>query len=416
MATNQGFVNWVCSEAINNWFLLHLFMAERRALFAFGEGSAHKTIYFPEAKAFHICLPPRSEQDRIVAKIEELFSDLDAGVAALERVKANLKRYRAAVLKAAVEGRLTEEWRMQNPPTETGEQLLKRILAERRAKWEAEQLRKFAEKGKEPGKGWREKYEEAKAPSVTGLPALPLTWAFATVNQLVVEGLCNGISVKGSDQPPGVAALKLNAMTGSGFDYSAIRYIPIDAETAEANAVREGDFFVSRGNGSLHLLARGTVAQAPPGAVVFPDTMIRVRLADPLVQSNWVAVTWPSRGVRVQIERLAKTTAGIYKVSQGDLASVVIPLPPPAEQSAIVAEVDRRLSVADSAEKQVEAALQRAARLRQAILKRAFEGKLVPQDSAEELSDTMLDRIKAPSKCKHSTPAEAATRRSSARV
>ena len=74
--------------------------------------------------------PPRER--RIVAKIEELFSDLDAGVAALERAKAKLKRYRATVLKAAVEGKLTEEWRAEHPPKETAAQLLERILKERR--------------------------------------------------------------------------------------------------------------------------------------------------------------------------------------------------------------------------------------------------------------------------------------------
>jgi len=91
-------------------------------------------------RRFPIPIAPTNEQDRIVAKIEELFSDLDAGVAALERVKAKLKRYRATVLKAAVEGKLTEAWRKKNRAKETGQQLLDRILVERRRKWEEEQL------------------------------------------------------------------------------------------------------------------------------------------------------------------------------------------------------------------------------------------------------------------------------------
>ena len=122
-------------------------------------------------RAYECLMPlaPLAEQRRIVAKIEELFSDLDAGVAALERVKANLKRYRAAVLKAAVEGKLTAEWRKKNPATETGEQLLTRILAERRKKWEEGQLKKFAEKGKVPPSGWKGKYLEPESPEVAGL-------------------------------------------------------------------------------------------------------------------------------------------------------------------------------------------------------------------------------------------------------
>ena len=74
-------------------------------------------------------LAPLNEQRRIVAKIEELFSDLDAGVAALGRIRANLKRYRAAVLKAAVEGKLTEEWRAKHPKTEPASRLLERVRA-----------------------------------------------------------------------------------------------------------------------------------------------------------------------------------------------------------------------------------------------------------------------------------------------
>jgi len=126
-------------------------------------------------------LPPLPEQRRIVAKIEELFSDLDAGVAALERVRANLKRYRAAVLRAAVEGRLTEEWRTRNPATEPAAKLLERILAERRAKWEQDQLRKFKEGGKTPPKGWKEKYEEPAPMRDRPSIELPGDWCWAAL-------------------------------------------------------------------------------------------------------------------------------------------------------------------------------------------------------------------------------------------
>ena len=79
-------------------------------------------------------LPPLPEQQRIVAAIEQQFSRLDAGVAALRRAQAKLKRYRAAILKAAVEGKLTEAWHADHPTTEPATKLLERILAERRAK------------------------------------------------------------------------------------------------------------------------------------------------------------------------------------------------------------------------------------------------------------------------------------------
>ena len=125
-----------------------------------------------------IFLAPLPEQHRIAAKIESLFAKLDGGVAALKRAQANLERYRTSVLKAAVEGRLTEQWRRENPPEETGEELLGRILAERQKRWETEQLAKFAAKGKKPPRNWKTKYNEPVAPDTSGLPKLPEGWCW----------------------------------------------------------------------------------------------------------------------------------------------------------------------------------------------------------------------------------------------
>src|SRR5208337_795919 len=112
--------------------------------FSMGTGSTFPNLTTNQLFTLPVPVAPLSEQHRIVAKIEELFSDLDAGVAALKRIRANLKRYRAAVLKAAVEGRLTEAWRAKHPKTEPATKLLERILAQRRQNWEEDQLAKFA--------------------------------------------------------------------------------------------------------------------------------------------------------------------------------------------------------------------------------------------------------------------------------
>jgi type I restriction enzyme S subunit len=346
---------------------------------------------------FPILIPPLAEQERIADRIDELFTDLSAGVTALERVKRNLSRYRAAVLHAAVTGRLTEAWRKEHgPAAKPGPKLLERILAERRRQWEQRTLAKYEKDGKQPPKNWRSRYSEPLPPkgSTNGqdLPKLPEGWCWASVGQLVIEDLCNGISIKGSDVPPGFPALKLSAMSNHGFNYADIRYIPIDNKTAHANLVHEGDFFASRGNGSLHLLARGTVAQMPPHPVVFPDTMIRLRLCD---GARWVPVIWPSRLIRSQIERRAKTTAGINKVSQSDLASLAVPLPCLLEQIAISDAINEKFSQIDALEAEIEQGLARASRLRQAILKAAFEGKLVPQDPNDEPASVLLERIRS---------------------
>lgn len=312
-----------------------------------------------------IPFPPEKEQRRIVAEIEKQFTRLEAGAAASRRVQANLKRYRAAVLKAACEGRLvpTEaelaKTGNRKAKFEPGKALLARILTERRQNWQ--------------GRG---KYKEPFAPETEKLSPLPDGWTWVSVEQLLREGLCNGVSVKGSDNPPGVRALRLSAMSNSGFDYSDARYLPLAESDVDDLWIEEGDFFMSRGNGSLHLVGRGTSAQKPLRPTIFPDTMIRLRLADAVRISGWVPMLWPSRLVRAQIETRVKTTAGIYKIAQPQVEEMVIPLPPLAEQTRIVAEVERRLSVVDELEAVVSANLQRATRLRQSILHCAFSGRL----------------------------------------
>ena len=314
--------------------------------------------------ATEVLVPELDQQRLIVAEIEKQFSRLDEAVANLKRVKANLKRYKASVLKAAVEGKLTEDWRKQHPGVESASNLLERILAERRVKWN--------------GRG---KYKEPAKPDTSNLPLLPKHWTYAPVDSFLIEPMCNGISVKGSMTPPGVPALRLNAMTETGFDYSKVRYIPIDAALAKELEVKAGDFFVSRGNGSLRLVGRGTVAQTPPRQCVFPDTMIRLRVAVAMGTSRWISTIWSAELIRRQIEKRVKTTAGIWKISQPELGSILLPVPPEAEQHRIVDEVERRLSVIDELEATVEANLTRAERLRQSILSSAFAGELVRESA-----------------------------------
>jgi len=98
MATSQDFINWVCSNELSPDFLKYLILAEgRRGLLRFASGSVHQTIYFPEAKSFHVCHPSVSEQDRIVAELDRLreetlrLADLyDQKFAALEALKKAL--------------------------------------------------------------------------------------------------------------------------------------------------------------------------------------------------------------------------------------------------------------------------------------------------------------------------------------
>lgn len=226
---------------------------------------------------------------------------------------------------------------------------------------------------------------------------LPSGWAWASVEDLLVEPTCNGISIKGSDTPPGEPALRLSAMSGRGFDYTERRYIPISPEIAEELAVKEGDLYVSRGNGSLRLLGRSTLAQEPPERIVFPDTMIRLRIGGGPTVAKYINYLWESQVVRSQIESKARTTAGIYKISQPDVRAFALPIPPAGEQRRIVAKIEELFSELDAGVAALERVRAGLKRYRASVLKAAVEGKLTEDWRAQhpdtEPASILLERI-----------------------
>jgi len=356
------------------------FRRRAKANFAGTAGQLRVPTSFLEAHP--VPLPPLAEQQRIVAEIEKQLTRLGAGVAALKRARAALRRYRASVLKAACEGKLVP----QDPSDEPADQLLRRILGERRAKWEAD----LRAKGKDPSKA---KYEEPVGPATAGLGALPVGWEWASLSQLLEAPLTNGRSVK--DYPGGFPVLRLNAIRKGNVDLTQQKAGAWTREEANAYLVHAHDFLVARGNGSLDLVGQGGLVREGPGDVAFPDTMIRVRVNPSLFNPDYLRTVWNAPFIRKQVETSARTTAGIYKINQQLMHRFILPLPPLAEQERIVAEVERRLSVVEEMEATVEANLKRAERLRQSILKRAFEGKLVAQDPADEPASVLLERIRA---------------------
>jgi type I restriction enzyme S subunit len=347
--------------------------------------------HLPREKMLRVPVPvaPLPEQRRIVAKIEELFSDLDAGVAALLRVRANLKRYRAA---AAVEGRLTEEWRARNPATEPAAKLLERILADRRAKWEQDQLRKFKEAGKTPPKGWKEKYGTPSPAKDVHASALPPSWCWATIDQLIAgdRSSAYGVLQPGEDVPDGVPLVRVCDVADGRVAIDQLKRIAPTITSRYARTVLRG--------GEVLLTIVGTIGRT----AIVPESLRGANIARAvavlpityLVSARYVEMMLRDSGVRTKLTLAAHEVAR-KTLNLEDVRVASVPLAPLTEQSEIVAEVDRRLSVADAAEAEAERALQRAARLRQSILKLAFEGRLVQQEPSDGLAATSLQRVNA---------------------
>jgi type I restriction enzyme S subunit len=338
-------------------------------------------------------IPPLPEQHRIVEKIEELFSDLDAGVSALQRAKANLKRYRASVLKSAVEGRLTEEWRKEHPQSEDGQMLLDRILRERREKWEKGQLAQFKKKGKEPPKNWQSKYEEPSAPDTSELPELPEGWVWARVDQVGKVQLGRQRAPQhhtGTHMRP---YLRVANVFEDRIDLSDVMEMNFTPDEFPVYELHPGDILLNEGQ-SMELVGRPAMYRGELPGVCFTNSLVRFQAYDCL-DRNYALFAFLAFLKTGRFQKIASITVNIAHLGAGRFAELPFPLPPLAEQQQIVALVEERLSQIDSAEKTIDAELIRSKRLRQSILKRAFEGKLVPQDPKDEPASILLERIKA---------------------
>lgn len=303
-------------------------------------------------------------QRRIVAGIDELFSELDDGDEALRRARGELETYRKALLKAAVTGELTAAWRAANPPKESGANLLARILADRRARWEADPKNK--------GK----RYKEPTQPDLSNVPALPVGWAWASLDQLCTTETRNGLSLKASPGTSAVKALRLDALQDAGVLWDRTRFLPIEPARASPYLLEDQDLLISRANGSPEFVGRCSRAANPPPDVIFPDTAIRYRLLMPKLVS-WVEAAWRSPFCRARLLRAAKTTAGILKVSQGDIAAVPIPLPPLEEAMELTMMISSSLAQADVLAVDVADQAADSIMLRQSILAAAFRGELI---------------------------------------
>ena len=189
--------------------------------------------------------------------------------------------------------------------------------------------------------------------------------------------------------------LRLTALKNGKIDFRESKEGNWSRDNAKSFLVDRDDIFIARGNGSKKLVGIGARVLDDPMPIAFPDTMIRVRLDTSAVRTDYFLLSWNSWTVRQQIERAARTTAGIYKINQNHVSAFVLPLPSLMEQAEMVRILDARLKSAEMLDAEIKTALARAESLRQSILKKAFSGQLVPQDPTDEPASALLARIRA---------------------
>ncbi|CAG1002470.1 Type-1 restriction enzyme EcoKI specificity protein [Myxococcaceae bacterium] len=386
-------------QGVDSGFIMHLLLQERVRQDARRHmtGSAGQ-LRVPSAflESLPTAVPPAFEQRRIVAALEQQLSRIEAGVAALERAKANLERYRASVLKAACEGRLVpteaELARAEGRTYEPASELLARILKERRERWEADQLARMKARGKPPkDDAWKKKYPEPAAPDTSALPELPEGWCWATVEQGAIR-VEYGTSARTAADAGNVPVLRMGNIVNGLLDLRSLKFLPGDHAEFPGLHLEEGDLLFNRTN-SPELVGKSAVYHGQPNPCSFASYLIRVRTV-PGLSTEFLCFVLNSPYGRAWIASAVSQQVGQANVNGSKLQALAFPLPPATEQARIVAEIDRRVSMGTRLEADLGALLLRASRLRQSLLAHAFSGKLVPQDPTDEPASVLLERIR----------------------
>lgn len=371
------------------------------------DGTTVSSIDTDRLAAYEVALAPAAEQKRIVSKIDELFSRIDEGERALERVSVLVERYRQSVLKAAVTGDLTRAWREKNQDKlESGEAVLARILTARREAWEKAELEKMKSLGITPaGDRWKHDYQEPSQPNADDLPKLPASWTWASLEQLAYAGPTNGYSPKSDPHATGTQSLKLTATTSGTFrlDQEATKRLNEVIATDSPYWLSPGDMLIQRAN-SLDHVGVAAIFDGPPDTYVYPDLMMRVRVDHDEVR-RWVWRYINGVTVRRYFQENATGTAGsMPKINGRVVREVMIPLPGKLELCIALSRLEQGLGAADLQLREVGAQLLRIAASKRSILCSAFTGTLVQQNPTDEPASALLERIAAERSADTSAP------------
>lgn len=361
MATNQGFKNIVPANGVLSEFVYYYLSASKKLAEEYASGTTFKEISATAFSELPFPLPPSSEQHRIVAKIEELFSRLDAGVEALNKAKNLLEQFRRSLFRDAFTGKLTEQLRtsMQYCPT-------------------------------------NQVYYSIPQSNIENVELydLPIGWRWVSLGDVgeISGGITKNRNRKRFDRI--VPYLRVANVYANTLDLREIKTIGVTKEEFERALLKEGDLLVVEGNGSLDQIGRVALWDGSIPNCVHQNHLIKVRFYDKSLEKYVLYWLLSTQG-RDFIIRAASSTSGLYTLSISKVASLPIPLCPAIEREKIVMEIERQTAVFDYIQKILIKQLTKAAQLKQSILSKAFEGSLVPQDPLDESASLLLKRIRS---------------------
>jgi type I restriction enzyme, S subunit len=376
------------------WISYYLLTHKTRRLAQRAMSGAVGQMRVPTAflESLRIPVPPSAEQKRILDRVAELLSDLDAAVEALHAACTKLELYRASILKAAADGSLTVQWRNRNPNAKHASELLELILLERRKRWEQQQRALFKSKGVTPPGGWSSKYREPIPPDVAGLPSIPGGWCWASLDQIasIAGGVTKGPK-KSSAATRSVPYLRVANVQRGFLDLTEMKHINASEDDIAALRLEPGDVLFNEG-GDRDKLGRGWIWQGELDECIHQNHVFRVRLIWPGTQPKLVSWFGNSYGQEWFL-REGKQSVNLASINMTNLRSFPVPLAPIAEQEAIVDAIEDQFSIVDHMDRDLADKLIESQSLRQAILHRAFSGRLVSQAPGDEPATTLLARI-----------------------
>ena len=391
---------------IDRLFLYYALTNITADLYAKAHGSGMVHVTKGKFEETLIWLPPLNEQRRIVAKIEELFSELDKGIESLKTARAKLNIYRQAVLKHAFEGKLTAQWREENKDKlETPEQLLARIRQEREARYE-QQLQEWkaaVKKWEEGGKSGKKpaKPKPANDPSPIGqeyrerLLNLPDGWAWVKLGKLFSISPQNGVYKPASEYGSGTQIIRIDDFyDGQLIRRTGFKKLRLSDEEIEKYKVRNSDLIINRVN-SIEYLGKCALVESLTENTVFESNVMRCCVIEDVISKAYVAAYLASHEGRNRLCENAKHAVNQASINQTDVGNTLVPITSMEEQLLIVQKIEQKLSQTDALISQIEDHLKKVEVLRQSILKKAFSGQLIPQDPHDEPASILLERIKA---------------------